>query len=352
MVHPKEKINVFTEWGTLKEVIVGNCVNLTRENIDISFKLFFADNIQDQLIENSIVLQEKIISQRMEDLDGMAKVLSDLGIIVHRPDPIEKVKPFVTPEFSSHTTPCDNPRDQFLIYGDQIIETPPMLRTRYFENDLLKQLFLHYFKKGSRWLSAPKPEMKDESFDQGQKDKSKVEMIFDGAQCMKFGKDIIMNVSNKNHELGFQWLKRVFRDKVNLHKVSITDNHIDSMFMPLRPGLLLINPTSMKEKIHLLPNSLQKWEMIEVPILDKTPKGANEVYLASANIYTNVLPLSEKKVMVFAQSVDLLDPLIDLLEAKGLEVVPIQLRHSRLFGGGAHCVTLDTVREDAPDSFL
>lgn len=352
MSKPQHSVSAYTEWGQLKEIVVGNCVNLTRENIDLSFKLFFDENLQDQLIENSIVLQERLISQRMEDLDNLAKTLEKEGIIVHRPKPIEHVKPFITPEFSSHTTPCDNPRDQVLIWGNKIIETPPLLRTRYFENDLLKDLFLAYFRLGADWIVAPKPEMKDSSFDQGQKEEDEIEMLFDGAQCLRFGKDIIMNVSTRNHELGFQWLSRVLKGKANVHRIEITDNHIDSMMMPLRPGLLLINPTSMKSKLDKLPKGLQSWEKIEVPVLDNTPKGKDEVYLASANIYTNVLPLSEKKVLIFAQNVNQLDPLADRLTAKGLDVVPIQLRHSRLFGGGAHCVTLDTVRDDSPEKFI
>ena len=37
--------------------------------------------------------------------------------------------------------------------------------------------------------------------------------------------------------------------------------------------------------------------------------------------------------------------LIRLLETKGLDVVPLKLRHAQLLGGGFHCVTLDTRRK-------
>ena len=36
--------------------------------------------------------------------------------------------------------------------------------------------------------------------------------------------------------------------------------------------------------------------------------------------------------------------LIRLLEEKGLDVIPLKLRHSKMMGGGFHCVTLDTRR--------
>ena len=37
--------------------------------------------------------------------------------------------------------------------------------------------------------------------------------------------------------------------------------------------------------------------------------------------------------------------LMDLLDRYNIEVVPLQLRHSRTLGGGFHCVTLDLIRE-------
>jgi hypothetical protein len=36
--------------------------------------------------------------------------------------------------------------------------------------------------------------------------------------------------------------------------------------------------------------------------------------------------------------------LIKLLEKEGLDVIALKLRHSKMLGGGFHCVTLDTRR--------
>ena len=36
--------------------------------------------------------------------------------------------------------------------------------------------------------------------------------------------------------------------------------------------------------------------------------------------------------------------LIKFLENEGLDVIPLELRHSKLLGGGPHCVTLDVRR--------
>jgi N-dimethylarginine dimethylaminohydrolase len=41
-----------------------------------------------------------------------------------------------------------------------------------------------------------------------------------------------------------------------------------------------------------------------------------------------------------------------LLESKGLTVVPLKLRHSRMMGGGFHCVTLDIRRRGQLESYF
>ena len=43
--------------------------------------------------------------------------------------------------------------------------------------------------------------------------------------------------------------------------------------------------------------------------------------------------------------------LIALLETKQMEVIPLKLRHSRMLGGGFHCVTLDTRRRGTMESY-
>jgi N-dimethylarginine dimethylaminohydrolase len=36
--------------------------------------------------------------------------------------------------------------------------------------------------------------------------------------------------------------------------------------------------------------------------------------------------------------------LIKLLEKHGIDVIPLKLRHSKMLGGGFHCITLDIRR--------
>jgi N-dimethylarginine dimethylaminohydrolase len=44
--------------------------------------------------------------------------------------------------------------------------------------------------------------------------------------------------------------------------------------------------------------------------------------------------------------------LIKLLEKNGLDVLPLKLRHSRMMGGGFHCVTLDIRRKGTLERYF
>jgi N-dimethylarginine dimethylaminohydrolase len=44
-------------------------------------------------------------------------------------------------------------------------------------------------------------------------------------------------------------------------------------------------------------------------------------------------------------------PLIRELEKCGVDVIPLQIRHSRTLGGGFHCVTLDVRRSGTLEDY-
>ncbi len=353
------KLNSWTEWGELKEVVVGHCSMLDVININHSFRFFFETNVSNDFLERSVTLKKRFSEQRQEDLDQIAQTLERLGIKTLRPLRPEVGARFRTPVFEEELIGAENIRDQSLIFGDEIIETSPLWDRRYFENELLKEIFNDYFEKGARWTCSPKSRMRESDYDRKfisgfspdeierkYSEPSAYEIMFDGAQCLRFGRDIVMNVSTANHWKGLQWLRRHLGDRARIHPVNLTDHHIDGMFMPLREGLLLINCVGMQEKVQLLPDWLKKWKIIRVP----EPLGSEESILkmASANINVNVLPLSPKKTLVFEENEGDSRQTVDLLVQNGLEPIVVRLRHSRIFAGGLHCVTLDTVREDGP----
>lgn len=356
-----KKVNVLTEWAPLKEVIVGSVFNQSSHNVDLSFKVFFNDNVKDIFLKKNIKLQQKLIEERQLDLDNLATTLKNLGIVVHRPQKLEVITEFQTPYFKDFTSPCDNPRDQVLILGDKIIETPCIWRKRYFENDQLKHIFYPFFEAGSAWISAPRPMMKDSSYDISRmKDNINIsqtereaneglkEIMFDAAQCLKFGRDILVNVNSVNHELGLKWLKSVAGPDYRFHPITLCDHHIDGMLMPIAPGRLVINSGTMPSQIDKLPSFLQDWEMIR---LDVEHKASYEFNLSSVNIYANVLPIAPNKVIIFHENKEPDPVLTSILTKHKIDFIHVQLRHSRLFGGGSHCATLDLIREEKLEDY-
>jgi glycine amidinotransferase len=360
-------VRSFTEWQPLEEVIVGRIFPVRTPASDLSFKLFFNDNLHKNYIfaDKEFSLPNRFVEEGEEDLEEFANVLTKLGVTVRRPGPVTpELSVFVSPYgFKGYLTPPLNIRDQTLIYGNKIIETPSLVRTRIYENDLLKSLFYEYMREGAVWLSAPRPIMTDMSFDYSyvlrvsperkfERNPSQFdigfEMMLDGAQCMRFGQDIVINVSNENHRLGCAWLKSVLPE-VRFHEICVTDSHIDGRLVPLRPGKLLID-ARMITALDMLPPALQKWDIIPVTAAELNPAAYEHenISLASIAIDINVLSVDEDKVVVNKAATGV----IKLLERHGFTPVPVTFRHGRILGGAFHCVTLDVRRRGECERFL
>ena len=188
-------VNSYTEWGPLREVILGSHYNTTVGDLDLSMELLFHDNLvraRRKHPGHHYTIKKQYIDEREEDTAELAGLLTARGIVTRRPALLTNVKKIVTPYWESVTKACDNPRDRTLIVGDRIIETPCCVRTCYFENDLLKPLYYEYFNRGARWLSAPTPMMRDELFDKTAigascaEEDGRIEIMFDAAQCLRF----------------------------------------------------------------------------------------------------------------------------------------------------------------------
>jgi glycine amidinotransferase len=94
------------------------------------------------------------------------------------------------------------------------------LRSRFFESLAYKDLLLEYFQSGTRWLSAPKPRLLDKVYDDDPKSKIKVrniEPLFDAANILRVGRDILYLVSCTGNMMGYEWLKRVLGPEYRVH---------------------------------------------------------------------------------------------------------------------------------------
>ena len=157
----------YNEWDPLEEVIIGDGFPEKLPILDYTFRLFFHDNIWDpgdyQFGDDFV--DKRHVREHSEDIEEFVVLLQSLGVTVKRPKVPKRIHKVKTPAWDSTIHPALNVRDMAMIVGDTIIESPPTLRYRYFENTLLNHLFLEYFNEGCNWIQAPKPIMTDNSFD-------------------------------------------------------------------------------------------------------------------------------------------------------------------------------------------
>ena len=157
-----------------------------------------------------------------------------------------------------------------------------------------------------------------------------------------------MNITNKNMYNGYRWLRSVLPSYINIHPISITDNHIDGTILPINEGLFLANTCFLSKNIKdFLPSKFKNWNIIEsnnekLPYEKYDNAFLNGPRLASyEGIDINVLSLSPNKILVqdtFSKKN------IEKLQKYKINVIPIKFRHSTIFGGGIHCSTLDLER--------
>ncbi|MDX2624494.1 inosamine-phosphate amidinotransferase 1 [Streptomyces sp. WI03-5b] len=370
-------LNSFDEFTRLDEVVLGRADHYDAHHTDTSWRLFFYDNVAPVLGQHTspsgeelLPIPTQLVDELNEDIAGLADALTGCGVNVLRPATPGKDVDIRSPHWDARATPPLNVRDQTIILGNTIVETASHVRARAFENDLLKPVFYRYYKDGgANWLSMPRPALARGSLDTsyftrqgldvaratdneraGTIEGLGLEMVFDGAQCMRLGRDVLVNVANHNHELALRWLRDNLRD-LHFHRLdAMADNHIDSVLVPLRPGLMLLRSP---EYLKFLPEAMQSWDVIYAPETDDRnfPDYSDigfVIPIGSRYMDINLLSIDENTVVVNS----LYPELIKVLEARGFTVVPVRHRHRRLFGGGYHCFTLDTVRRGGPEDYL
>ena len=334
------------EWDQLEEVIVGNPLNARFPTRDLSTQMAeFPDRSLDEIPRGPF--PQYVIDETEEDLNEFAAILEGCGVKVRRPETWPHESTFSTVNWESHGYYNYCPRDILLVVGDQIIETPNVIRSRSQETFSYRSLLMEYWKGGAKWISAPKPMLLDSLFEGVDLDKPMPrndEPAFDAANILRFGEDLIYLVSATGNEMGGQWLQSILGSKYRIHylKDVYYGSHIDSTMVALRPGLLLANPSRLNDDT--LPEILKQWKVIYSPPMENTDRYDPDYLskcIGSDWIDMNAFSINPNLVVVDRNQ----PTLIKTLEKEGLDVIPLKLRHSKLLGGGPHCVTLDVRRK-------
>ncbi len=332
------------EWDPLQEVIVGNPLGARFPTADPSTQVAeFPDKSLEEIPRGPF--PQWIIDETEEDLSEFIAVLEGQGVTVKRPEIWPHEAAFSTNDWESQGFYNYCPRDLMLVIGDQIIETPNVIRSRAQESFSYRAMMVDYLKSGAKWYSAPRPMLQDSLFDVdlNKPTPRNDEPAFDAANILRLGRDLIYLVSGTGNRMGGQWLQTILGDKFRVHFFEDVyyGSHIDSTFVALRPGLMLCNPARINDDN--LPEILKQWDIIYSPPMEGTnPYGADYLSksIGSEWIDMNLFSISPDLVAVDRDQTQL----IKLLEKHGLDVAPLKLRHSKMLGGGFHCVTLDIRR--------
>ena len=335
-------VSVNNEWGKLREVIVGTVdnANMPSHGKDLHCINYATDN---EIPKDEVgYWDSQVYDETHEDLENLSNLLTDIGVKVYRPTPIDTHKTISNGywETTQYYTFC--PRDTVTVIGNNIIESPMSLRSRQFETDCFKSIFIEKMEQGANWIAAPKPRLLDSMYQR--EDLSKItlnnnEPVFDAANVLRCNNDILYLVSNTGNLKGAKWLQNFLGKEYRVHTIENVYSyiHIDSTIAVLREGLCLLNPERVNE--NNMPEFLKSWDKIWCPPM--VDIGYHKTIRASVWIGVNLLSVDENTVIVDNRQTEL----IKELKKYNIDTLDCKIRHSRTLGGSFHCVTTEMLRD-------
>lgn len=365
--HQPEKdcvVNVYAEWDPLEEVIVGIVDDAVLPAWDTINQHTVPpgewEDIAKQLVgQKGSAYPQELIEAARKEVEEFVHILEAEGVKVRRPDRIDVTQPFSTPAWRVESGfNAANPRDSLLVIGNEIIEAPMADRTRHFETWAYRSLLKEYFQAGAKWTAAPKPQLLDQLYDADyvlpedgagtiQYSLTEFEPTFDAAEFMHCGRDLFVQKSHVTNEFGIAWLQRHLGSEYRIHVLESRDPHaihIDSSFLPLAPGKVMINPKYLD--VNNLPKILKSWDILIPP--EPVYKPPQRLGLLSPWISLNVLTLDEERIVVEKSE----EPLIRALKDWGFKPIPCEFTNYYPFVGGLHCSTLDIRRRGELQSYF
>lgn len=325
------------EWAPLKSVIVGSATGAKVPVMDKSLRTVNYADVKDTSTITHGLYPEDVIREANEDLDQFAKALTDMGIEVFRPDPID-------PAYYNY---C--PRDSVLVTEDHIVESPMPLRARENEAHALRSSistvvsrYSHRVERNS--IQATRLDSLYNLGCVGDPDVlalTEFEAAFDAANILRANDDLFYLVSNSGNKTGAKVLRNFLGPRYRVWEIEgvYSYMHLDSTLCLLREGLLLVNPSRIKSK-EQLPEPLRSWKIINCP--EPVDIGHHPLYCnASKWINMNLFSISPDLVVLEENQT----PLRRELDRHGISSMMLPMRQQRTLGGGFHCVTLDLERE-------
>lgn len=356
-------VNSYNEWDPLEEVIVGSVNGAMLPAWDAINRHTVPpgewDKIGQRLNPHGTPYPPEYIEAANREREIFIHILENEGVTVRRIEDVDYAAPFATPAWNVTSGFCGaNPRDPFLVIGNEIIETPMADRSRFFEAWAYRELFKEYFHAGAKWTAAPKPQLLDSLYDSDYRvpgpDQpnrfvmTEFEPAFDAADFVRCGRDIFGQLSHVTNRFGVEWLRRHLGEEYRVHLIESRCRqaiHIDTTLMPLAPGKVLVNPEFLD--VHKLPQIFKSWDVLVAPEPVRSvndPMGAT----MSGWVNMNVLMLDEQRVIVEEKQT----PMFSALKNWGFKPISCPFEHYYPFWGSFHCATLDIRRRGELKSYF
>jgi glycine amidinotransferase/scyllo-inosamine-4-phosphate amidinotransferase 1 len=264
---------------------------------------------KETLLEFGPVRQE-VVDRAEASLNEFVRVLTDLGVKVHRPKPRNYAE---EDQFYGY---C--PRDTVLIVGNRVIVAPTKYPSRRTEWDTMQHLW-----EGNGMVFPYDPAV-----------------TFDAANICRLNDTLLYLVSETGNHAGARWLQDHLGDSYRVHAIDnlYSGVHIDSTISPVREGLVVLNAGRITEDT--VPAPLKNWNKIWITAEDLALQTFDHYPYASNWIGLNFLMVNPNLAIVDPKQ----ETLRRKLAAHGVESIGVDLTESRTLGGGHHCCTLDLRR--------
>lgn len=365
------KVMSWNEWDPLRHIMVGRAKGTMVQAPEPSVVRNWPENGFPRGTYGPI--PEDMVHAADEQLDNLARILTERGVRVDRPDDFDFSRKVETPDWKQDSMfGCMPPRDVLTVIGHELLEATMSQRSRWYEYICYRPLIQSYYQSDPkmRWEAAPKPRLTDKSFNnEFWKEyppltfKQKVtrvranelllteeEPLFDAADIVRFGKDIFVQLSLVTNKSGYRWLKSHFSD-FRVHSVTFDNEypqHIDATLVPLCPGLVMHCGERTAEPAMIEFFKKNDWQIIDAATPAKQYEDLPPLCFCSPWLSMNILSLDEKTVFVEASE----HAQMEQLDCLGFEVIPVPFWNVAPFGGGLHCATVDIHRDGVMEDYF
>ena len=162
-------VNSWNEWDPLKRVIVGRPNGTQVPAPEPGWTHHYPS--RGFPLGTYGMFPQEMVDAANEQMDKFVSIMEKRGVYVERvvlhPVMLEP-RSISTPDWTQlNMRGINNPRDLFLPIGNEIMEAPGTIRSRWYEYLNLRPIFERYFKEDRDflWTAAPKPRLTEESYE-------------------------------------------------------------------------------------------------------------------------------------------------------------------------------------------